>query len=180
MPWARKVHAEQRLVHMLILRRVTEAREQGAQGRLVGEQLVLCQLTDYRMSDGSPAQRRWGVTQPEHETAQDREDAHVHASQPIHNGGLRVWKSVAASNAAATCKSVVSRNGDAIICRPMGSCWRVNPQGMDMAGKPARFTGMVNTSARYIWSGSSRRSPRRNAAVGETGASRASHCVKTW
>src|SRR5262245_65630784 len=96
--------------------------EDVVQWRSIAEHLFLCQHTVHHMIDGPPAQRRCGVTQPEHETTQDREDARVHASQPLHNGGLCVWKSVAASNVAATCKRVVSRNGGAIICRPMGSC----------------------------------------------------------
>ena len=38
-----------------------------------------------------------------------------------------------------------------------------------MPGTPARFTGIVVTSLRYIWIGSSTFSPRRNAVVGADG-----------
>ena len=109
-------------MHLLRLSGITEARQQGAQGRVPGEQFVLCQLTNHGMGDVSPGQRRGGMTQPEHDTAQKHADALRHVSRPINNGGLRVWKSVAASNAAVTCKRMVSRNGGAITCRPMGSC----------------------------------------------------------
>jgi hypothetical protein len=40
---------------------------------------------------------------------------------------------------------------------------------MEMPGTPARLAGMVNTSERYIASGSSARSPIRKAVVGEVG-----------
>ncbi len=38
-----------------------------------------------------------------------------------------------------------------------------------MPGTPARFAGIVVTSFRYIWIGSSIFSPRRNAVVGAEG-----------
>ena len=47
----------------------------------------------------------------------------------------------------------------------------LNPQGTLMAGRPARFTGIVSRSARYIASGSSACAPLRKAVVGAVGVS---------
>lgn len=44
-----------------------------------------------------------------------------------------------------------------------------SPLGIEMPGTPARFAGIVVTSLRYICSGSSIFSPRRNAVVGADG-----------
>ena len=41
--------------------------------------------------------------------------------------------------------------------------------GIEIPGRPARFTGTVRTSDAYIAQGSSTRSPIRNATVGEVG-----------
>ena len=47
-----------------------------------------------------------------------------------------------------------------------------------MAGMPARLTGIVQTSDRYIEYGSAIRSPSRKATVGEVGDSRKSTFAK--
>ena len=53
-------------------------------------------------------------------------------------------------------------------CSPTGSPSE-SPQGIDSAGSPARLDGIVQTSERYIASGSWVRSPSRKATVGEVG-----------
>ena len=58
----------------------------------------------------------------------------------------------------------------AALCGVVG----VKPHGTLMAGRPARFALTVNTSARYICSGSATRSPSLNAAVGLVGIATAS------
>ena len=52
--------------------------------------------------------------------------------------------------------------------RPTGSP-SAKPQGTEIPGLPARFAGTVNTSARYISSGSSVFSPKRKAGDGVVG-----------
>ena len=52
---------------------------------------------------------------------------------------------------------------------PIGSPAWVKPQGTDTPGIPARLAGTVNTSLRYIWSGSAL-SPILNATFGVVGA----------
>ena len=48
------------------------------------------------------------------------------------------------------------------------------PAGIEMPGRPAMLTGNVQASDRYIATGSSRRAPKRNATVGDVGATSAS------
>ena len=50
------------------------------------------------------------------------------------------------------------------------------PNGTDIAGWPARFDGIVQTSLRYIASGSAVFAPSSNATVGEVGESSTSNC----
>ncbi len=62
------------------------------------------------------------------------------------------------------------RRGGATIWNPTGSpSSAARPAGSDIPGSPARFTGMVVTSLRYMASGSSIFSPRRKAVVGAVG-----------
>src|SRR5690606_30853099 len=75
----------------------------------------------------------------------------------------------ASSYAAAIDSRRDSAKAGPVSWRPTGSPWPSSPQGTLMAGSPARFALTVNTSARYIWSGSSIRSPRRKAVVGLVG-----------
>ena len=56
-----------------------------------------------------------------------------------------------------------------VSCRPIGRRSAVNPHGTLIAGRPARLALTVKTSARYICSGSSTRSPIRKAGVGLVG-----------
>ncbi len=51
------------------------------------------------------------------------------------------------------------------------------PLGSEIAGPPTRFAGTVNTSERYICSGSALRSPKRKGGVGEVGSAITSHAV---
>jgi hypothetical protein len=50
-----------------------------------------------------------------------------------------------------------------------------SPAGTEIPGSPAMLTGSVHASDRYIETGSARRAPKRNATVGEVGATRASN-----
>src|SRR4029077_7059647 len=96
---------------------------------------------------------------------------HAHAATSA-SGERTVCHSVACSYACATRKTRASSNRGAITCRPTGSP-SMNPQGTDMPGRPARFTGSVTTSHMYIERGSSR-SPMVNATDGDVGDTRAS------
>jgi hypothetical protein len=49
-----------------------------------------------------------------------------------------------------------------------------SPQGIEIPGSPAMFTGSVQASDRYIATGSEVLAPNRNATDGEVGATRAS------
>ena len=64
-----------------------------------------------------------------------------------------------------------SPKGWPISCRPMGRPPLLMPAGTEMAQVPARFTGMVKMSERYICSGSAVFSPILKAGVGATGVS---------
>jgi hypothetical protein len=48
---------------------------------------------------------------------------------------------------------------------PIGKPLLLAPAGTEMPQRPARFTGMVKMSDKYIWSGSASFSPNRNAAM---------------
>ena len=61
-----------------------------------------------------------------------------------------------------------SSNGFPISCNPAGRPFFI-PTGSDNPGRPARLTGTVYTSTRYIAIGSSAFSPRANGRVGLTG-----------
>lgn len=73
------------------------------------------------------------------------------------------------SNAYARLSIFCSASGDANICMPMGKPSCDAPHGTDIPGNPAMLHEIVNTSARYIFSGSSRFSPSLNAGVGVVG-----------
>src|SRR5699024_3628865 len=80
---------------------------------------------------------------------------------------------IRASIAAAKEYIRASSRAGAMTCRPTGSPSAI-PLGRESAGSPARLTGIVAKSPRYIASGSSTRSPSLNAvvaAVGETSTS---------
>ncbi len=80
------------------------------------------------------------------------------------------------SSARAARSSVASSNGRPTSWSPTGSPLAASrPQGTDRPGSAARLQVMVNTSARYIWSGSSTFSPSLNATVGATGPATTSH-----
>ena len=62
-----------------------------------------------------------------------------------------------------------------MICSPTGSPSSADrPDGTDIAPTPARFTGSVHRSKRYMLSGSSTLSPMGNAVVGVVGETRTS------
>src|SRR5260370_42010910 len=65
---------------------------------------------------------------------------------------------------------VSSSNGRPISCSPSGSPLRSSPAGTEMPGRPAMFTVTVNTSFKYISTGSTEDfSPTPNAADGAVG-----------
>ena len=61
-----------------------------------------------------------------------------------------------------------------IICNPKGYPAASWPAGMDIAGRPAKFTGTVKISFKYIETGSSFFSPILNAELGVDGVKIAS------
>src|SRR5436305_10221592 len=77
---------------------------------------------------------------------------------------------IARSSACPTRNSVFSANCGPMICRPTGRP-SDRPHGIEIDGSPAMFGGIVRTSARYIASGFSVRSPSLNATVGDVGLS---------
>ena len=56
-----------------------------------------------------------------------------------------------------------------IICKPRGYPFLSNPAGIEIPGKPARFTGTVKISFKYIETGSFDFSPTLNAELGVDG-----------
>src|SRR5699024_8589424 len=82
---------------------------------------------------------------------------HGHAIAPL-----------AASNAAPTRYRRSSASAGAMICRPAGSP-SIRPDGTDIPQWPARFSGNVHRSNRYMATGSATLSPRGNAVVGVVG-----------
>ena len=56
----------------------------------------------------------------------------------------------------------------------MGNPLVSKPQGILIAGSPAKFTGTVNRSDKYIESGSLAKSPFRKAVVGHVGVNKIS------
>ena len=58
-------------------------------------------------------------------------------------------------------------------CSPTGKP-SLRPHGIEIPGRPATLTGSVHASDRYIATGSAIRAPKRNATVGEVGATSAS------
>src|SRR5919201_4770569 len=97
-----------------------------------------------------------------------------HAAAPASRGGTGS-KASARSSAWPARKSVFSENCGPISWSPTGSPSE-SPHGIDRPGSPAMFGGIVSTSARYIASGFSVRSPSLNATVGEVGLTRTSKC----
>ena len=55
-----------------------------------------------------------------------------------------------------------------------------SPLGIEIAGKPARFTGIVQISDKYIVSGSSIFSPILKAVVGDVGEISTSYFLKAF
>src|SRR5258707_6990462 len=73
----------------------------------------------------------------------------------------------------------VSSKVRARICSPIGNPAALKPQGMLIPGRPAKLHGRVNTSIKYIASGSFTFSPSLNAVTGEVGEMIASTLSKT-
>ena len=61
-----------------------------------------------------------------------------------------------------------------INCIPIGNPFVSKPQGMLIAGRPAKLAGTVKRSDKYIESGSLAKSPFKKAVVGEVGVSKIS------
>ena len=77
----------------------------------------------------------------------------------------------APSSAWAARSTVSSSNGLPMSCRPSGRPSPERPAGTDAAGRPARLAGTVNTSFRYIATGSSGSSSTPKAGEGAVGVS---------
>src|SRR5262249_30004027 len=92
-------------------------------------------------------------------------------SRHLHGCGLN-WPA-ACSTMLASENSVSSSKGRPISCNPSGSSCASRPAGTAIPGSPAMFTVTVNTSFRYISTGSAPFSPRPKAADGVAGVSMA-------
>ena len=69
---------------------------------------------------------------------------------------------------------VCSSNGLPIICKPSGYPFLSSPAGIEIPGKPAKLTGTVKISFKYIDTGSLVFSPILNAELGVEGVKIAS------
>src|SRR5581483_4816820 len=92
----------------------------------------------------------------------------------LHQGSGRLIGPAACSITWPTVNRVSSSNGRPINCSPSGSEKESRPAGTAMPGRPAMFTVTVNTSFRYISTGSPPDfSPIPKAADGVAGVSTA-------
>ena len=89
-------------------------------------------------------------------------------------GGGHLLAHSDASSAPATRNIAASPSAGASTCTPTGRPCAPVPYGTLIAAWPARFVGMVNTSQRYMVSGSLVLSPILNATVGDVGVRMAS------
>src|SRR5579862_6470193 len=89
-------------------------------------------------------------------------------------------ESSAVSSAAPIRNTLASSKARPITCNPSGKPSADKPAGTAIAGNPARLTGTVKTSFRYMAIGSSDCSSIANAAEGATGARIASTRSKAW
>src|ERR1700722_20577663 len=103
--------------------------------------------------------------------------AFQHVSHYALNSG-NAENPAAFSNAAETENTVSSSKCLPITCRPKGSPSALSPAGTLIAGTPASEAGTVNTSFRYIVTGSSIFSPIPKAAEGAVGVKIASTLPK--
>ena len=69
---------------------------------------------------------------------------------------------------------VCSSKGFPMSCNPRGKLFLSWPAGTEIAGNPAKLTGTVKISFKYIETGSSFLSPILNAALGVDGVNIAS------
>ena len=65
-----------------------------------------------------------------------------------------------------------------INCTPIGNPLVSKPQGILIAGRPAKLAGTVNRSDKYIESGSLTKSPFKKAVVGQVGVNKTSAFLK--
>ena len=84
-------------------------------------------------------------------------------------GGTDATRAVRVRRRRRRAGAWLRRNDGRPDCNPTGRPSASNPHGTDSAGSPASGAPAVKTSARYICTGSSSRSPRRNAVVGLVG-----------
>src|SRR6185437_9350652 len=103
-------------------------------------------------------------------------DERRHQRPPPARSGFAV-KAAALSMTPATRSTVSSSKARPITCNPSGSPSDESPAGTEIPGRPARFTGTVNISFRYMAIGSSCFSPMAKAAEGAVGVSIASQRV---
>ena len=71
-------------------------------------------------------------------------------------------------------KILFSSNTFPINCIPTGNPLVSKPQGILIAGSPAKLTGTVSKSDKYIESGSFTKSPFKKAVVGQVGVNKRS------
>src|SRR5690348_11993800 len=93
-----------------------------------------------------------------------------HRADPAMNCGFAV-NSAARSMTSPARSTVASSKARPMICNPKGRPSPERPAGTEIAGKPARLTGTVNTSFKYMAMGSSIFSPTAKAADGAVGVS---------
>src|SRR5579872_4451238 len=72
----------------------------------------------------------------------------------LHHVSGRAVKFADLSMARPARSTVASSNARPMICNPRGNPSWDSPAGTEMPGKPARFTVTVNTSFKYIETGS--------------------------
>src|ERR1019366_135050 len=109
-----------------------------------------------------------------HLEADDHLPPRLHVATPSAGAGAGAGgasSGAAASTAAATFSTVPSDRAGPRSWTPTGSPSSPAPNGMLTAGCPARLDGMVQTSDRYMVSGSPVFAPRAKAVVGAVGPS---------
>ena len=93
---------------------------------------------------------------------------HNHSDYSLLDGASQISKIFAAFNILS------SSNTLPINCIPIGNPLVSKPQGILIAGRPAKLAGTVNRSDKYIDSGSLTKSPFKKAVVGQVGVNKTS------
>ena len=93
---------------------------------------------------------------------------HNHSDYSLLDGASQISKIFAAFNSLCSSKTLP------INCIPIGNPLVSKPQGILIAGSPAKLAGTVNKSDKYIESGSLTKSPFKKAVVGQVGVNKIS------